>query len=460
MHLYVESPYVSISILVYPSDPSHAEKLQGSGLKLRTVRGLGALLRELGQLKGDALVLASLDAEGVDGEVLRRISDALGGPHRLLLCTRAFSLERAVLARSLGTGRLLTEPVDPAEFRGEVERRRAPERAISLSPDPAPSDGVGLVGSGSAMVEIIRTVIEVGDTPASVLITGESGTGKELVARAVHWASPRRESPFIAINCAAVPENLLESEFFGFEKGAFTGAAARKLGRFERANGGTLFLDEVGEMSVVLQAKLLRALEEGVIERVGGEEPVKVDVRVVAATNQLLEERVEDGSFREDLYYRLAAVRIRVPPLRERMDDLEALSLHFVRHFRDRYERPVEGIGDDALRLLTEYSWPGNIRELRNTLDRAVIACRGRWIRAADLQLGLEPMGLAPTTEAGGVGFPPTTPLEVVERRHIERVLKFTNGAMGEAAELLGIHRNTLTRKVERYELKSEEAPG
>ncbi len=447
------------TLLLLPGRAGSAELVRVRGLAVEVQESLGALFRKLGSLSGDGLVAVSLDADGVDSVTLQRLIEALGGSHRLLLSSAGISLERAVLARTLGTGPLLTEPLDADEVRREFERRVAPEDPIRLPGSPGASDsGVGLVGSGAAVRQIIRTVIEVADTTATVLITGESGTGKELVARAVHWAGRRRDRPFVAINCAAVPDNLLESEFFGYEKGAFTGAVGRKTGRFERADGGTLFLDEIGEMSVVLQAKLLRAIEEGVVERVGGENPVPVDVRVVAATNQQLEERVADGTFREDLFYRLAVVRVHVPPLRERMDDVEPLALHFIRHFRDRYERPVEGMGPDVLRLLRRYEWPGNVRELRNAMDRAVISCRGHWIRPADITLGEGPPTLAASTDRPGAGYPPTTPLDEVESDHIRRTLEFVGGAMGEAAELLGVHRNTLTRKVDRYGLRDEGA--
>ncbi len=448
----------STPLLHFPSRPDHPRLLQAAGFQVEAPDSLARLLARAGEVPATTPLLLSLDAEGVDAPLLDRVVDRLGGAHRLLLSTGSFTLERAALARTLGAGRLLTEPVDTVELRHEMERRRAPDEQIPLSPARSSGDEVGIVGGSPAMVEILRTVVEVADTPAAVLITGESGTGKELVARALHWASGRKDGPFVAINCAAVPENLLESEFFGFEKGAFTGAVARKVGRFERANGGTLFLDEVGEMSVVLQAKLLRALEEGIVERVGGDEPIRVDGRVVAATNQQLEERVGDGGFREDLFYRLAAVRIRIPPLRERMEDLEPLTLHFVRHFRDRYGRPVEGVGRDALRLLSSHSWPGNIRELRNVLDRAVIACRGRWLRAMDIQIAGDTSLRPGEGPPPGGGYPPTTPLDRVEADHIRRVLDYTRGTMGEAAELLGIHRNTLTRKVERYGLRGDEA--
>jgi Nif-specific regulatory protein len=305
------------------------------------------------------------------------------------------------------------------------------------------------------MMTVVRAIAELGPSQVTVLLTGESGVGKEVVAKALHWASPRRGKPFVAINCAAIPETLLEAEFFGHEKGAFTGALAAKPGRFERATGGTLFLDEVGDMSAILQAKLLRALEEREIERLGGAGPIPVDVRVLAATNQPLEARVASGDFREDLFYRLAVARLRIPPLRERREDLPELVVFFVRRFSQTYGRQVRGVTDDALRVLSSHDWPGNVRELRNVLDRAVMSSHGGWIRSDDLPMGADAPSISSARAGGPTGYPPTTPLEEVERDHIARVLEFTHGALAEAAEILGIHRNTLTRKLDRFGLRA-----
>jgi two-component system, NtrC family, response regulator AtoC len=428
-----------------------AAALEAAGIRLVTAPSPAALLRGIAEGRPD-LVLVSFAVEGVDSPFVERVIEAMGGADRVLLAAPGASLELAVLARRLGTGSLLREPIDGEELRHEVARR-APVRDGVPIPAGRPSSPVELVGSGPAMAEVVRTIAEVGDTPAAVLVTGESGTGKELVARALHWSSARRDGAFVAINCAAVPEHLLESEFFGHERGAFTGAVARKRGRFERADGGTLFLDEVGDMSLVLQAKILRALEEGEVERVGAESVLPVDVRVVAATNRDLEELVSEGTFREDLLFRLAAARIHIPPLRERMDDLDELVLHFAGEFSELYGRPLKGLDRGALRLLHTHSWPGNVRELRNVMDRAVRGCRGAWIRAEDLVLGSGTPRMSAKGPGPDGGLPPTAPLAEVERAHIARVLAYTGGAMGEAAELLGIHRNTLTRKVAQYGL-------
>jgi DNA-binding NtrC family response regulator len=256
----------------------------------------------------------------------------------------------------------------------------------------------------------------------------------------------------VAVNCAAIPEHLLETELFGHERGAFTGAVARRVGRFERAHGGTLLLDEIGDMSLVLQAKVLRVLEERAVERVGGDEATGVDVRVVAATNQDLASATRQGRFREDLYHRLAVVEIHLPSLRERAGDVRALALHFAADFARRHGKAIESISEKALRRLESASWPGNVRELRNVMDRAVVLAEGPTIRTADLRLGeATPSAAALGVSSMGVGYPPTFSLEEVEADHIRRVLATVQGHIGRAADTLGIHRNTLTRKMREH---------
>jgi len=304
------------------------------------------------------------------------------------------------------------------------------------------------------MAGLFETLARVARSPSTVLITGESGTGKEVVAKTIHWASDRRDGPFVGVNCAAIPEHLLESELFGHEKGSFTGAVGSRRGRFERADGGTLFLDEIGDMSLVLQAKILRVLEDRVLERVGGEEGTPIDLRVVAATNQELAKRIQEGLFREDLYFRLAVVDLHLPPLRERVDDIRALALHFTAVFAERYERPLSSITERALERLAAYVWPGNVRELRNVLDRAVLLAGNSVLRSSDLRLGAG-SPRASAISGGGTqgGYPADMSLAEVEADHIDRVLKHAEGHMGKASSMLGIHRNTLTRKVQEYGL-------
>jgi len=428
------------------------EATEGLGVDLRLVDSLSELFEALGERSWTATFL-SFSAPGADEGVAHRVSGE-GAAGALLLSAPGASLESALISERAGAVQLLREPLDPAAVRGELEGLLAVGKAVPL-PERDGENGVGpaIVGSGPALAEVFRTVARVAATPATVLLTGESGTGKELVAQAVHEASDRCDGPFVPVNCAAIPEQLLESELFGHERGAFTGAVARKKGRFERADGGTLFLDEIGEMSLVLQAKILRALEERRVERVGGEGAIELDVRIVAATNRSLATRIEEGEFREDLYYRLAVVELHLPPLRERDGDLRELALHFAAHFARLYGRPLRGITEGALERLEAHHWPGNVRELRNVMDRAVALARTSILRPQDLRLGERSPRLSPRGGEGedGSGYPPIFSLEEVEARHIERVLRHTEGRIVDAAEILGIHRNTLSRKVREY---------
>ena len=414
---------------------------------------LSELLRELERRSWSATVV-SLGAEHVDPVLVQRISE-----HRntglLILTAPALSLERALLAERAGAAAVLREPVTAQDLRTRLEGAwdegrevRIPEAGSAGQHDDVPM----LVGESPAMGHVFETVARVARSSATVLLTGESGTGKEVVARALHGAGDRRDGPFVAVNCAAIPEHLLESELFGHEKGAFTGAVARRVGRFERANAGTLFLDEIGDMSLVLQAKVLRALEERVVEPVGGETGRPVDVRVIAATNRELAGAIREGRFREDLYYRLAVVELHLPPLRERGSDVRTLALHFARQAARRHGKPVRSITTSALRRIEEARWPGNVRELRNVLDRAVLLASGESIRSTDLRIGAAaPSTAAPSDQNEQVGYAPTLSLAEVESDHVRRVLESVGGHMARAAETLGIHRNTLTRKVREY---------
>ncbi|MCI0651194.1 MAG: sigma-54 dependent transcriptional regulator [Planctomycetes bacterium] len=306
-----------------------------------------------------------------------------------------------------------------------------------------------LVSGSPAMLNVYRTIAQIAPGTATVLIVGESGTGKELVARAIHQHGNRAASPFVAVNCAAIPENLLESELFGHEKGAFTGAVARKIGRMERASGGTLLLDEIADMSLVLQSKILRAIQEREIERVGGNDPIPVDVRLMAATNRDLPALIAQGRFREDLYYRLAVVTVRVPRLIERGDDVLLLTSHYLREFGRQYGKRFSAISDRALELMRSQRWVGNVRELRNVIERAVAVAEGGTLRAEHLPE--EWRGDANAVPAPRT--PPLLSLQDVEARHIAETLARTKGHIGEAARILGVHRNTLARKMKEHRL-------
>jgi transcriptional regulator with GAF, ATPase, and Fis domain len=311
-----------------------------------------------------------------------------------------------------------------------------------------------LVGDSPAIRQVLDNVGRVASTNATVLIRGESGSGKELVARAIHYSSPRKEGPFICLNCAAITETLLESELFGHERGAFTGATEKKIGKFEGANHGTIFLDEIGEMAVNTQAKLLRILEGHPFERVGGSTPIRVDVRVVAATNQPLEKNIAEGKFRKDLFYRLQVVEIRVPPLRERLSDVPVIADHFLKKFVRETARKIRGFTPAAMQKMETYNWPGNVRELRNVVERAVALGRGNTIDANDIWLSSLELGVS-SPEREPTGFEPIS-LEELEKRHILKTLEHTDWNKSQAATILQIERSTLDRKIKAYQLKKD----
>ncbi|MFQ3593139.1 MAG: sigma 54-interacting transcriptional regulator [Gemmataceae bacterium] len=310
-----------------------------------------------------------------------------------------------------------------------------------------------LIGSGAAMKAVEEQIAKVAPTNATCLIRGESGSGKELAARAIHFSSPRREGPFICLNCAALTETLLESELFGHEKGSFTGATDKKIGKFEAANHGTIFLDEIGEMNIGTQAKLLRILEGHPFERVGGNVPIRVDVRVVAATNRPLEESVREGKFRLDLFFRLQVVEIRMPPLRERKEDIAQLADYFLARFVRETGRKIRGFTEAAYAKMREYNWPGNVRELRNLVERAVALGNGPMIDANDIWLSSLDLVSAESPAGPARSYEPIS-LEELEKRHIAQTLEYTEWNKSQAAKILGIERSTLDRKIASYGLK------
>jgi len=349
--------------------------------------------------------------------------------------------------------------------RQALERRDliAQNRALQKRLDDLLRQG-NMIGASPAFRRLMTLVQQVADSSATVLIQGESGTGKELVARAIHDRSGRREGPFIAVNCAALPETLLESELFGYEKGAFTGAAQRKEGRFELASGGTLFLDEIADLSLVTQPKILRVLQEGEFERVGGTKTLRVDVRIVTATNQDLATQVRDKRFREDLFYRLNVITIQVPPLRDRHEDVPLLAQHFLRVYAAKNNRQLDGFTDEALGCLEAYSWPGNVRELENVVERAVVLARGLRVDAADLPDAVRERSVmllrdgpaapadATTTADGVFQVRIGTPLAEVEARLLEETLRLNHGNKTLTAKMLGIDPKTVFRKLKQGE--------
>ncbi|MGD2186102.1 MAG: sigma-54 dependent transcriptional regulator [Desulfobacterales bacterium] len=313
-----------------------------------------------------------------------------------------------------------------------------------------------IIGKSQKMRDVFDTIQKVAPSGATVLIEGESGTGKELVARSIHFNSPRREKPIVTVNCSALAENLLESELFGHEKGAFTGAIAAKKGRFELADGGTLFLDEIGELSPSLQVKMLRVLQEKVFERVGGVRTISVDIRIIAATNKDLQQEMNAGRFREDLFYRLNVVHISLPPLKERQEDIRLLVNHFIKKYASERKSaaPITGVDQEVDRLFYDYSWPGNIRELENVIERVMILCPGEIIRVSDLPKGFKD-NVYNTLHLEGIPADAKLydTLAVIEKTMIERALKMSNNVQSHAAALLGIGKSGLNQKIKKYNL-------
>ena len=404
------------------------------------------------------LVLLDIRLPEMDGiEVLERIK-AIDEGLEVILVTAVKTVRTAVAAMKLGAFDYLTKPFEEDELLALCNRaleKRSLEREVTfLRGELARTrDFEEIVGTHAAMQKLFRLTEQVARTTATVLITGESGTGKELIARAIHRQGPRRDRPFVAVNPAAVAESLIESELFGHEKGAFTGAYQRKLGKFELAQGGTLFLDEIGTLKAELQAKLLRVLQEREIERVGGTRPVKIDVRVIAATNVDVKQAVARGAFREDLYYRLNVVPIEVPPLRERIEDLPLLVEHFVRQYGQQFGKRVQGLSREALRALSLYRWPGNVRELQNVVERCVVLADGPQIELNDLPLDvLIPDHRIRVRKADRLPLKDAT--EAFEHQIVLRVLERVKGNTSEAARILGVHRNSLNRLLERWGLK------
>ncbi len=410
------------------------------------------------------VVLLDIRMPEMDGiEVLERLK-GLDDSLEVILVTAVKTVRTAVAAMKLGAFDYLTKPFEDEELLSLVRRameKRSLEREVTFlrSELARRHDRDEIVGEHPEMQKLERLVSHVARATTTVLITGESGTGKELIARAIHDRGPRSDKPFVPVNPAAIPDALVESELFGHEKGAFTGAHARKLGRFELAQGGTLFLDEIGLLRAEVQAKLLRVLQEREIERVGGTRAIKIDVRIVAATNADLKRAVAAGTFREDLYYRLNVVPIAVPPLRARIEDLPRLVDHFVRRYNHELNKRIQGLTPDALALLASYGWPGNVRELQNIIERTMVLVEGPLIGPADL-----PLDLTLTPGRHGPGQAPE-PLRMdlnqasdrFERIIVQRVLEEVGGNVSEAARVLGLHRNSLKMKLSRWKLAGGE---
>jgi two-component system response regulator HydG len=450
------------TLLVADDDPGLRESLERTltreGYRVVVASDGRAALERL-QAGGVDLVLTDLKMPALSGIELLHAAKAIAPDVDVILLTAFGTIEEAVKAMKDGAYDFLTKPVQRAQLqrviRSALERRQLIQqnRALQQRLDALLRQGA-VIGASPAFRRMMTLVEQVADSSATVLVQGESGTGKELVARAIHERSARRNGPFVAVNCAALPETLLESELFGYERGAFTGAAGRKEGRFELADGGTLFLDEVADLSAVTQPKILRMLQEGEFERLGGTKSIRVDVRVVAATNQDLAQMVRDKRFREDLYYRLNVITITVPPLRERREDIRVLAEHFLRVYAAKNNRHLDGFADEVLRRLEGYSWPGNVRELENIVERGVVLARGVQIDLPDLPE--EIAGATPLPE-GVLTVRIGTPLAEIEQRLLEATLRATRGNKTLTARLLGIDPRTVARKLERWDETAEQ---
>ena len=450
---------MKFNILIIDDEKNIREGLSAS----LEMEGYNTVLAENGKeglelfAKGDIdLVITDLRMPQVTGEEVldKIISGSPGVP--VIVLTGHGSIDTAVDAMRKGAYDFLTKPLNLDRLTLIVKRalqgRTLTLQHRLLQEELQELQGKkvfeSMIGKSSQMQKVFDTIKRVADSKASVLITGESGVGKELISNAIHNLSSRKDKPMIRVHCAALTETLLESELFGHEKGAFSGAVARKRGRFELANGGTIFLDEIGEINQNVQIKLLRVLQDKKFERVGGEETIEVDVRVVAATNKNLLEEIKKGNFREDLYYRLNVVNIEVPPLRERKEDIPLLVAEFIKTFAKENSKQIEGLDNKTRSILYNYDWPGNIRQLKNCIESAVVMCQGNVITVDDL-----PPGIVSTNENESIKIPLGIPMEEAEKIIITENLAYFKGNKSKTADILQIGRKTLHRKLEEYNL-------
>jgi two-component system response regulator HydG len=450
------------TILVVDDDQAHGTMLRtlltGWGYNITEADDGSAAIDKVHERAFD-LILMDIRMVTVSGlQALTEIK-AFNPAIPVILMTAYSSAETAVEALKHGAYDYLTKPLDFDELRFALERamdhkRLKEENRLLRESLESHFDRRNIIGHSPAMVRLMETVAQVAPSEATVLITGESGTGKEMIAGAIHFNSNRRDGPFVRLNCAAVTETLLESELFGHERGAFTGAEKKREGRFRQAHGGSLFLDEISEMSLAMQVKLLRVLQEREITRVGGEEVITVDVRIIAATNKDLLEGIHAGRFREDLYYRLNVVTLNVPPLRERREDIPLLAQHFLKMFSDKNRKEIKGFTPQAMDRLLKYSWPGNVRELMNAIERGVVLSRSEYLDEEDLSLIPENNSLSWQVWSKDA-IPADMPLDEVEKATILKTLELTAGNKSEAARRLGVTRRTLHKKLKLYGVMS-----
>lgn len=436
-----------------------SKTLQSEGYEVDVAED-GLIALEKAKDKQYDLVLTDLKLPNKDGlEVLAALKD-LDPEVAVVVMTAYGTIESAVQAMKMGAFDFLTKPFDTDHLnmliKRALETRRILAENILLREELAQSLGfTEIVGKCEKMKEVSRLISKVALSDTTVLLLGESGTGKELFARAIHRLSPRTEAPYVAINCAAIPRELLENEFFGSEKGAYTGAYARKMGKFEIAEGGTIFLDEVGDLDVALQAKLLRVLQEKCFERLGGTKTISVNIRLIAATNSDLKKGIEKKTFREDLYYRLLVFPITIPPLRERNEDIIELANYFIRKYCKEMKKPMKGLSREAISLMDKYHWPGNVRELENTIERAIILCEGKKILPEHLAIRVSTPAEIRLREGAGLKEVGQYAQMEAEKSFILRVLNQTRGNKRKTAEILKIDYTTLFEKIKKYEIEA-----
>ncbi len=453
------------SILVVDDEEIVRESLGGwlekDGYQVESVADGPAAVARL-RARPWSILVCDLKMPGMDGLQVLEAARQLQPDLAVVIMTAYATVDTAVAAMKLGAYDYLMKPFDPEELslmmqkivaqqglvRENAVLRQALEKQYGFRDLYSKSPGM------QAVFELARSAAR---SSSTILILGESGTGKEVLARAVHAESPRAAAPFVEVSCAALTESLLESELFGHERGSFTGATARRKGKFEAANGGTLFLDEVGDVGPKLQLDLLRVLQERRFQRIGGNETIEVDVRIIAATNKDLKKAVASGAFREDLFYRLNVIPITLPPLRERREDIPLLTDRFLERLSVELKKPVEGLTSEAMEALLAQPWRGNVRELRNVLERGAVVARTPVIQLADL--GLPPPGAPPPPAAGSPGGGPLPSLDEVEKRHIAAVLASTGGNVSASARVLGIDRVTLYNKIRKYSLRRDGEP-
>ncbi len=439
-------------LLLVDDETAHLQTLERlfvkEGFFVATAEG-GQQALDLLRAQPFHLVITDLMMPGIDGMDLLKFVRTLQPEAEVILMTAFGTVERAVHGMKEGAYDFVSKPIKRATIlkaaRQALERQALMAENRVLKAQLADlRDERNIIGQSAALRDALALVRQVAASDATVLLSGESGTGKELFAQMIYQQSERANRPFVAVNCAALPESILESELFGYEKGAFTGANQRRIGRFEAAHGGTLFLDEIGELSAHVQVKLLRVLQEGEFERLGSSKPVRVDVRIIAATNKELEEEMRLGNFRDDLYYRLNVVEIKIPPLRHRLEDVPLLAEHFLKKFRVKNSRDIQGLSREALEALSAYRWPGNVRELENVVERAVVLDKDGVIHTDDLPEHI----VEHPTETRHITIPIGTSLEEIERRVLHETLKMTGGDKKLAAKLLGIATRTIYRKI------------